>query len=79
MSRTTSKDLDQCATVINNRLSTDTYYVQYAYGRPRLQQRILPGTGERDVSPRLPAGQLEMWMWAFIAGMEALEKAEATP
>ena len=43
------------------------YFVQYAYGRPRLMRQ----GGSIDVSPRLPAGQLADWMRAFLAGIDA--------
>ena len=65
--RTTRKDLEGLATVLNNCTNRPAgyYFVQYAYGQPRL----MAADGSREVSPRLPAGQLADWLRAFIAGV----------
>ena len=77
--RTTRKELDQLALMIDGRLYgwslidqqrrplARDYFVQWAYGQPRLMRK----GGSVEVSPRLPAGQLALWMRAFLAGMEA--------
>lgn len=79
--RTTRKELDQLAMMIDGRLYgwvetghpngnrpvARDYFVQYAYGQPRLMRK----GGSVEVSPRLPAGQLALWMRAFLAGMDA--------
>jgi len=47
------------------------FHIQVAYGKPRLVF-IHKNTGESDVSPRLPAPQLYMWLQAAgVAGMKA--------
>lgn len=71
--RTTKADLQQMVNVLNNRSPKKgkRYELEYAYGAPRL---ILAETvspyGARDISPRLPAGQLKLWLSAFIDGMD---------
>ena len=75
--RITSKDLDNLANRLNDltggthyhagRPIQGEYYIGHAYGSPRLHFR-LPSTGERDVSPRLPSGELYRWIQAFLAG-----------
>ena len=66
--RTTRADLDELARIINTYLGTPgEYFVQYAYSQPRLFRE----DGAREVSPRLPAGQLALWMQAFIKGIDA--------
>lgn len=88
MSRTTKAELEVLATVINNRLGLwsrtpdhglvadeRAYFVQYAYGQPRLMR----DGGAVDVSPRLPAGQLADWMRAFLDGIDAAERAHTVP
>jgi hypothetical protein len=71
--RTTRAQLEQLVRVLNNRApkKDKRYELQYAYGAPRL---VLAETkapyGERDISPRLPAGQLRMWLNAFIDGID---------
>jgi hypothetical protein len=74
MSRTTRQELDDLAAMINRRLGADDYAIGYAYGSPRLER----DGGARDVSPRLPAGQLADWMRAFLAGIDAYA-AKADP
>ena len=67
--RTTANDLDHLAEFINIilELPERTYEIGWAYGRPRLEQN----GGSVDVSPRLPKPQLEQWMEAYIAGIDA--------
>ena len=69
--RTTAEDLYQYTTVINSRLQLPperAYYVQYAYGRPRLEQYL--GKGSRDVSPRLAPGELRQYLDGMLEGIE---------
>lgn len=40
------------------------FEVEWAYGAPRL----MANRGSRDVSPRLPSGELLQWMHAFFDG-----------
>jgi hypothetical protein len=44
--------------------------VGWAYGRPRIEN----GKGSRDISPRLPTGQLMIWIEGFKACMEEIER-----
>jgi hypothetical protein len=67
MARVTRNELDDLAAMVNRRLGADDYFIQSAYGSPRLMR----DGGSRDVSPRLPAGQLADWMRAFLAGIDA--------
>lgn len=53
------------------------FHIEVAYGKPRLTF-VYPGTGESDISPRLPAGQMMMWLRAFgVAGLKATWKVES--
>ena len=65
--RTTRADLDQLAAIITN-VTGEPHEVTYAYGRPRLFRK----GGSVEVSPRLPTGDLALWMRAFIAGAYAV-------
>lgn len=66
--RTTRRELEQLAKTINIALAQkDEYFVQWAYGQPRLMR----AGGSVEVSPRLPSGQLAQWMRAFYAGVWA--------
>ena len=83
MTRTTRRELDALATIINGRLGLPleptwepddrSFAVTWAYGQPRLYR----DGGSVEVSPRLPSGQLAMWMRAFIAGIDEKERANA--
>jgi hypothetical protein len=54
-----------------HKYSRGFFYIDVAYGKPRLVF-IYKGTGESDVSPRLPASQLHMWLQAAgVAGLKA--------
>ncbi len=85
MTRTTRAELEQLAAIITHALEcqpgtpcTDTanvYAIEVAYGRPRLVR----AGGSVDVSPRLPAGDLAMWMRSFIAGMDAERQRQERP
>ncbi len=92
MKRTTKDSLQTLANICNNRVPQNgwKFSIEYAYGRPRLileDEKLCC----RDVSPRLPKGQLVMWIGAFLDGIDiakvpsnavqlksALELAEAT-
>lgn len=63
--RTTKRELDRLAEMLNRRTGRD-FEIEYAYGSPRL----VVNRGSTDVSPRLTAGQLEQWIWAFMKGMD---------
>lgn len=75
MTRITRNQLDTRAIIIDRVLDlpVDTHTVEYAYGQPRL---VRDG-GSVDVSPRLPSGQLNDWMGAFIAGATATKPLPA--
>ena len=50
------------------------FWIDVAYGKPRLVY-VYKGTGEADVSPRLPSSQLYMWLDAAgVAGLKARYK-----
>jgi hypothetical protein len=66
MQRTTRKDLDQLAAELN-RLTEGGYHIGHAYGQPRLEQAT-PEGGCRDISPRLPSGELFRWIKAYLCG-----------
>lgn len=72
MKRITKSELDTLARICNNNAPQKDwkYSIEYAYGKPRL---ILEDSKlcARDVSPRLPAGTLALWIGAFIDGVEA--------
>jgi hypothetical protein len=46
-----------------------TFYLDCAYGGYRLA-KMSQGGGARDISPRLPAGQMYDWVNAYIDGIE---------
>ena len=48
-----------------NRVHGITLEIGWAYGKPR----VTDNDGGRDVSPRLPMGQMNLWLDAFEAGM----------
>jgi hypothetical protein len=63
MARTSPRDLDGLAKRMREITGID-FTVGWAYGRPRLYS-----DGEsREVSPRLPSGQLLDWMHAYMKG-----------
>ena len=63
MARTSRNELDHLANIISRRTGV-AMSIEYAYGKPRL----MSDRGARDVSPRLPAGELMQWMSAFLDG-----------
>jgi hypothetical protein len=68
MPRTTQSDLNHLVEALN--LATDRdYEIQYAYGSPRLVRK----GGSVDVSPRLPAGQLRLFMEGMLTGIWAMQ------
>ena len=52
-----------------NDLTGQQYRINRAYGKGMLV--MLTGGGERNISPRLPHGQLMSWMGAYLDGMYA--------
>ena len=47
------------------------FNIEVSYGQPRLTF-VYPGTGESDISPRLPAGQMMMWLREYgVAGLKS--------
>lgn len=71
MTRTTNRELDELAAIINRVLEVDDYFIQSAYGQPRLVR----AGGSVEVSPRLAKGDLAQWMRAFLAGITAGQSA----
>lgn len=65
---TLEKIADNCTLAVNPKGGWH-YAIEYAYGRPRLGLTDAKGCW-RDVSPRLPSGQLAEWMWAYLKGVE---------
>ena len=66
MKRITNKQLEQLVTIINNRLPGGDYSISYMGG-----VRLVSHNESTDVSPRLTAGQLYLWLHAFIDGIDA--------
>lgn len=65
MARTSKAMLDESARFLSKQTGID-FTVEWAYGAPRL----MADRGSRDVSPRLPSGELLDWMNAFAAGID---------
>ena len=90
MKRTTKKQLENLAVECNRVLPRSDgwhYIIGWAYGRPRLELSDARCCC-RDVSPRLPKGELQEWIWAYLKGaaaaaeirpisMEALKRSES--
>lgn len=67
--RTTRKHLERLCYFLNILMLTreeDAYYIGYMMRKPRLHRRY--ESGESDISPRLPAGELYKWIHAYIEG-----------
>lgn len=62
--RCTQSELYNLAMVASETIG-EPMSIGYAYGSPRLES----ADGSRDISPRLPAGQLREWIWAYIQGV----------
>ncbi len=69
MGRVTQASCAQALTMIRTRTGED-YRLEYSYGRPRL----MLGAG-KEVSPRLPTGDMLRWMHAFLEGLDVREDA----
>lgn len=74
MNRVTKADLDQLVTIIESRTGDDGYSIVYAYGRPRLYHET--GTRVVEVSPRLSAREMSLWLDGFIEGIDAVDVEE---
>lgn len=61
----TKTELREIVEDIRNLTGRD-YTVEWAYGRPRLYSE----QQSREVSPRLPMGEMREWLWAFRQGIE---------
>ena len=72
--RTTLSELEQIGGVINGMLGVEDYDLDRSNGGTRL---VRDG-GAREVSPRLPAGELAQWMRAFIKGIDAADRRVVT-
>lgn len=71
MARTTNRELDDLARLAGELSGDPTLFIGHAYGRPRLESH----GGAFEISPRLSAGDLAMWIHAYIDGIGARETA----
>lgn len=71
MARASRSELEQLGRIITNRTGLPTY-VENAYGKPRMY--IQYRGGNHELSPRLPAGELRMWLEAFLSGFDFCEE-----
>jgi hypothetical protein len=71
MGRVTKADLEQLVEVVKTTTDDNGYYVEYAYGQPRLYHETGASRGTREVSPRLSARELSYWLEGFIEGLDA--------
>ena len=62
--RRTRADIQQILDILNKAQNVETFTIGRAYGRMRIHCR----NESKDVSPRLPAGQLYEWASAFLDG-----------
>ena len=78
MARVTKADLEQLVEVI----AGEGYFIEYASGWPRLFLEIDGGAIE-EVSPRLPAREMQEWLNGFIKGLAErpceIEEEEENP
>lgn len=72
MARTSQRELSQMVTHMEN-VTGLSLGIEHAYGAPRL----VSGDGSREVSPRLPSGQLLEWMRAFMRGFDAARRPDS--
>ena len=63
MDRVTKVDLEQLVEII----ADEGYFIEYAAGRPRLFLDI--GGSVEEVSPRLPAREMQEWLNGFVKGL----------
>ena len=63
--RIKNADLDRVCEILRETTRRD-FYIQSAYGQPRLLEK--EGPGARDVSPRMTKRNLHTWMWAYLEG-----------
>lgn len=81
MTRVTKADLEALVRVLNNRLGRPVewgkpgnLYVQEGYGNgPRLYEQLGLARGTREVSPRLPRGQMAQYIRAMLVGIDFAE------
>ena len=63
---TSKKDLEFAVNRLNRAAGitdkTEQYFVQYAYGQPRLMKGVKGTSGWQDISPRLSRGKLLQWI-----------------
>ncbi len=77
MARVTQKSLRELVEH-TRKLTGLPIVIQWAYGRPRLHLEEFGGTGLSDLSPRLPTGQMEEWIYAFRQGFAHGRKSRGT-
>ena len=76
--RTTRKELRERIKGLRNHTGLDLS-IEWAYGQPRVYQGTVVTTdrgrsvGRRELSPRLPTGQMKWWLYAYSAGYNANE------
>jgi hypothetical protein len=68
---TSKTDLNRAVERIN-RMHGLKLTVGWAYGKPRVHNH----DESRDISPRLPSGELLRWLHAFERGFEAAKSGE---
>jgi len=72
--RTTQKDIRQVEKIINReheKRSLRPIVIQWAYGQPRAYTLMNESGAVRDLSPRLPTGELYRWLCAYLTGLRA--------
>lgn len=74
MARTSQSDLDNMAAHLSDVTGRDLS-IGWAYGQPRLEEM----GGYRDVSPRLPSGQLLDYMRGMLEGISLASPHDARP
>ena len=72
--RTTQKDIRQVESIINTeheKRGLHPIIVQWAYGQPRAHLVVGEHGAVRDLSPRLPTGEMYRWLCAYLTGLRA--------
>ena len=76
--RTTRKELDQLAEMLSSLIGGQPFYINVAYGSPRLMRECGESGGECEASPRLLSGQLAEVIRSMLRGTN-LYKWEGKP
>lgn len=70
--RTTKRDLEEAVARINRRWNAGLA-LNWAYGKPRVTNL----TESRDISPRLPKGELAIWLDGYYSALDRAEDLNA--